>query len=304
MRGSPLRARWRAHRAARGSPPPRFIRQVGCTFAALIVLAAFGATTLVSLLFRSPERAVPIAVIGVAVLVLLTAGFARSIGGMARAFRDQVRLRRQLLADIAHELRTPLAILQGRIEGLLDGVYERDDARLTELLDETRHLARLVEDVGTLANAEAGALDLQKEPVDLEELARDAAASVPLTGGPTIAVEAAQPIPLVQADPTRIREVLLNLLTNAVRHTPPEGLVTVSVAAQGKSVVIRVTDTGSGIPADELPRIFERFHKGRDSRGTGLGLAISRDLVRAHGGEIHVESEPGKGTTVEVRLPD
>jgi signal transduction histidine kinase len=271
---------------------------MGCAFAAMILLAAIGASTLVSLFSRAPQRAVSILAVAVIVAVVLITGSFIVMRRVTGVFREQDRLRRQMMADVAHELRTPLSILQGRIEGLIDGIYARDDARLGELLDETQHLSRLVEDLRTLANAEAGALDLRKELVDVAELIRDVAASFETP----IDVDAPDELPLLELDPVRIREVLLNLLSNALRHTPAGGTVSIRAEAQPKSVVIRVIDTGSGIPPEELPRIFDRFQKGRDSHGSGLGLAIARDLVRAHGGEIHVESEVGRGTVVTLRL--
>src|SRR3954447_4596220 len=154
--------------------PPPFVRHMGCAFAALIVLAALGASTLVSLLWRSPQQVVTISAVAVVLVAALAMVFKVAIRRVSRAFAEQDRLRRQLMADVAHELRTPLALLQGRIEGLLDGVYPRDEVHLTEWLEETRHLSRLVEDRGTLAVAEAGALDLRKEIVDLGDLVRDA----------------------------------------------------------------------------------------------------------------------------------
>ncbi len=265
--------------------PPPFVRRLGCLYVAVAIFT-------VSTLLRSPDRTAPVVVLALALIAAMI-GFAivRTMTGRIRA---QDRLRRQLMADVAHELRTPLAILQGRIEGLIDGVYPRDDARLGGLLDETRHLSRLVEDLRTLANAEAGALDLQKEQVDLGELIRDAAASFE-----GVAVHVPDDLPPIEADPVRIREVLLNLLSNAVRAG---GAVAVHAAVEGKRVVLRVADKGSGIPAEELPRIFDRFQKGRDSRGSGLGLAIARNLVLAHGGTIHAESRVGEGTTITVTL--
>ena len=286
------------YRYGRRGPPP-FVRRMGCAFAAMLVLAVIGASTLVSMFFRTPQRASLIAAIAFGIAAALVIGFAMAIRRAAHVFGEQNRLRRQLMADVAHELRTPLAILQGRIEGLIDGVYPRDEASLGELLDETRHLSRLVEDLGTLASAEAGALDLRKEPVDPAELIRDTAASI----SPSIEVRIAEELPLIDVDPVRIREVLLNLLSNAVRHTPAGGLVAIEAAAEPRRLVIRVIDTGSGIPADELPHVFTRFHKGRDSPGSGLGLAIAQKLVHAHGGEIRLESAVGKGTTVTVTLP-
>jgi signal transduction histidine kinase len=272
---------------------------MGCAFAGLILLAAVGAGTLASLLLRAPQRGLSILVVAIGVAVALSAGFAIVLRGTARFFGRQDRLRRQLLADVAHELRTPLAILQGRIEGLIDGVYARDEESLRGLLDETRHLGRLVDDLGTLASAESGALDLRKEPVDLADLARDAAASF----ARPIAVGAPEDMPPIDVDPVRIREVLLNLLGNALDSTPEDGEVAVRIEPLAGRVVVRVIDTGRGIPAEELPRVFDRFRKGAGSRGSGLGLAIARDLVRAHGGRIAIESTPGRGTTVTVELP-
>lgn len=290
---------WGGHRYRYGRRgPPPFVRRMGCAFAALVVLAAIGASTLVSMFIRAPQRTTLITVIALAIATALVIGFATAIRRVAHVFGEQDRLRRQLMADVAHELRTPLAILQGRIEGLVDGVYPRDETRLAELLDETRHLSRLVEDLGTLASAEAGALDLRKEMVDAAELIRDAAASI----SPSIEVHIAGELPLIEVDPVRIREVLLNLLSNAVRHTP-EGVVAIHAAAEPRRLVIRIVDTGSGIPAEELPRVFTRFQKGRNSPGSGLGLAIAQKLVQAHGGEIRIESAVGKGTTVTVKLP-
>jgi signal transduction histidine kinase len=272
---------------------------MGCAFAALIVLAAIGAGTLVSLLGRSPQRVFAVSAVALALMAALALAFRRAIRRVAGAFAEQDRLRRQLMADVAHELRTPLAILQGRIEGLLDGVYPRDEPHLAELLDETRHLARLVEDLGTLAHAEAGALELRKEPVDLGDLVRDVAAALPRPIVVTVPAE----LPTLEADPVRLRQVLLNLLANALRHTPEEGVITVQVQSQPHQMLIHVRDTGAGIAPEDLPRLFERFQKGSDSRGSGLGLPIARKLVLAHGGDIGIESVPGQGTVVTVSLP-
>jgi two-component system sensor histidine kinase BaeS len=283
----------------RGRRPPPFVRRMGCAFAALIVLAAIGASTLVSLLWRSPQQVLAISAVALALIAALALAFRFAIRRVAGAFSEQDRLRRQLMADVAHELRTPLAILQGRIEGLLDGVYPRDETHLAELLEETRHLSRLVEDLGTLAHAEAGALELRKEAVDLGDLIRDVAAALPRP----IAVEVPAELPAIEADPVRIRQVLLNLLANALRHTPAEGVISVEVQARPQRMLIRVRDSGSGIAPEELPRLFERFQKGSGSRGSGLGLPIARKLVLAHGGDIGIESAPGQGTEVTVSLP-
>jgi signal transduction histidine kinase len=234
---------------------------------------------------------------------------------LARAFNDMAgRLavheseRRGLLAEIAHELRTPLSVVQGNVEGLLDGVYPRDDAHLVAVLEATRTLSTLIEDLRTLALAEIGALPLHREAVDLGALLHDvvrAFAARAETAGVHLSVEAAPDGPLVEVDPVRIRQVVTNLVTNALQHTPAGGGVRVTcrgTAATSGEVSVAVRDTGRGIAAADLPHIFTRFYKSADSRGSGLGLAIARQLVTAHGGDIVAESEVGTGTTVRFTL--
>jgi signal transduction histidine kinase len=231
---------------------------------------------------------------------------ARAFNSMTSKLEVQHRQRRDLMADIAHELRTPLAVLQGRLEGMLDGIYPRDEGQLAALLQDTRTLARLVEDLRTLAHTESGTLTLQKEPTDTAILVHDTAASCAGEAAERhiqLEVDAAPNVPLVDIDPVRIREVLTNLVSNALRHTPGGGRVRVTVSMQPNAMVFTVSDTGQGIPADDLPRIFDRFYKGHGSRGSGLGLTIARNLVAAHGGKIHAESVEGKGTTITFALP-
>lgn len=231
---------------------------------------------------------------------------ARAFNTMAARLETQDQKRRDLMADIAHELRTPLAVLQGRIEGLIDGVYPRDEARLGELLEETRVLARLVDDLQTLSHSESGTLVLQKESTDLAAVAREAAAALSARAdakGVRVEVTSPPDLPMANADPVRVREVLTNLLTNALRHTPAGGAVDVRLESVGAGLSIRVADTGTGIPPEDLPKIFDRFYKGRESSGSGLGLTIARDLVVAHGGQIHADSRVGQGTTISVTLP-
>jgi two-component system OmpR family sensor kinase/two-component system sensor histidine kinase BaeS len=207
---------------------------------------------------------------------------------MAGRLQAQDEQRRHLMADVAHELRTPLSVVQGRLEGLLDGVYPRDDARIGELLEDTRLLGRLVEDLGTLANAESGALALRKEPTDLTALVHDTAATAAIDAqvkGVMIGVESPKDLPVVDVDPVRIREVLRNLLSNALRHSPPGTAISIAIARQPGRIAVVVRDHGSGISSDVLPHIFNRFFKGEGSHGSGLGLTIARNLVVAHGGE-------------------
>jgi len=237
----------------------------------------------------------------------------RSMRVMARAFNSmssrlerQEQQRRHLMADIAHELRTPLTVIQGRLEGLIDGVYPRDDARLTQVLRETRTLARLVDDLRTLADAESGMLALHKEPTDMAILAHDVVTSfADDAAARRIALEdrSGGDVPLVEIDPLRIREVLTNLVANALHHTQEGGRATIDIGRRGDRVAVTVTDTGSGIADADLPKIFDRFYKGQSSRGSGLGLTISKNLVEAHGGDIRAESRLGRGTTITFTLP-
>jgi len=230
---------------------------------------------------------------------------ARAFNGMTSRLEAQDRQRRDLMADVAHELRTPLAVLQGRLEGMLDGIYPRDEQQLGAVLQETRMLARLVEDLRTLAHTESGTLTLQKESTDLAILLNDTAVSFAAEAAERhiqLDVEAPASLPLVDIDPVRIREVLTNLVSNALRHTSENGRVSVSASAQPDAIVLAVSDNGRGIPAEDLPRIFDRFYKGHGSRGSGLGLTIARNLVMAHGGEIRAESAEGKGTTMRITL--
>jgi signal transduction histidine kinase len=239
---------------------------------------------------------------------------------MASRLYDTDEKRRNLLADVTHELRTPLTVLQGNLEGMLDGIYPADETNLRALLDETNILARLVEDLRTMALAESGALKLKKEPTGLDMLVRDtltAFQSQADAAGITLAVESlngsSQPASGNQAwtetslyleiDPGRIRQVLSNLVANALRYTPAGGRVRVRCGFLPAQAQIDVIDTGPGISAQDLPHIFERFYKSTDSGGMGLGLAIARDLVSAHGGTIEAHSSLGQGTTIRILLP-
>jgi two-component system sensor histidine kinase BaeS len=227
---------------------------------------------------------------------------------MAGRLEADAEQRRRLLADVSHELRTPLAVIQGNIEAILDGVHEADDAHLGAILDETHVLARLVDDLRTVALSEGGNLPLHHEPTDLAILAAESVASFQAaaeTAGVRLDVHVDDDIPLLDIDPVRIREVLSNLVANALRHTPSGGSIGVNAtsAAGGESVEIVVRDTGTGIDPALLPHVFDRFAKAADSRGSGLGLAIARGLVEAHGGSIEVESSVGTGTIFRIRLP-
>ena len=237
----------------------------------------------------------------------------REVRDLTRAFNTMTdRLhtsdeqRRRLLADISHELRTPLTVLQGNVEGMLDGIYQPDAVRLESILEETRVMSRLIDDLRTLADAESGTLRLQREPTDLGVLLNEVIASFrgqAQSIGVSLSVEAAPDLPLIELDPARIHQVLTNLIANALRYTPSGGQIQVRGELHGADLRVTVNDTGRGIAPQDLPHIFERYTKSSDSRGSGLGLAIARDLVEAHGGTITAQSQIGQGTTISFTLP-
>jgi two-component system sensor histidine kinase BaeS len=231
----------------------------------------------------------------------------RGFNTMAARLEAEEAQRRSLLADVTHELRTPLAVIQGSVEAILDGVHPADDAHLTAILDETRVLDRLVEDLRTLALSESGGLSLHREPTDLGVLVAEVATSFGATAagaGLTIEPAVDDDLPLLDVDPVRIREVIANLVANAVRHTPSGGRVTISGRRSGETAVeIVVRDTGAGIPSDLLPHVFDRFARGATSTGSGLGLSIARGLVELHGGTIEASSPAGGGAEIRIVLP-
>jgi len=234
-------------------------------------------------------------------------GLAHAFNTMTERLGAHEQQRRNLMADVAHELRTPLTIIQGKVEGLLDGVYPRDDSQLNEILDETKMLSRLIEDLRTLALSESGALELQKEATDVRELAREvvrAFTSEASSRQVALSVDASAGLPHIVIDAVRIRQVLNNLVSNALQHTPAGGSIGIRVASTNETkILVQVHDSGMGMTQEELERAFERFHKGPDSRGSGLGLPIARNLVLAHGGEMRAASQPGSGTTISFTLP-
>ncbi len=234
-------------------------------------------------------------------------GLGLSFNTMAERLDRSRDDRRSLLADVTHELRTPLTVIQGGLEAMLDGVHPMDEDHLSPILAETAVMDRLLDDLRTLSLADAGALTLHREPADLPTVAREAAAAqstmaaakrvgLLVTGGARLVAD---------VDPVRYREIVANLLANAIRHTPPGGRVEADVRAVGQMAVLTVHDTGEGIPAGDLERIFDRYQRRSDTGGTGLGLAIVRDLAEAHGGSVSAESDgvPGQGASFRVAIP-
>ena len=224
---------------------------------------------------------------------------------VARLEVDEAQ-RRTLLADISHELRTPLTVITGNLEAILDGVYPADPAHLAPILDETRVLERLIDDLRTVALSEAGTLALHPEPTDPDVLIGDVLRSfapAAAEAGVVLGIDIGDDLPILDIDPVRMREVLANLVANALRHTPSGGTVTLGGSATASAVTLTVHDTGPGIDPTLLPHVFDRFVKGEGSRGSGLGLAIARGLVEAHGGRISVDASAAGGTTFRVELP-
>jgi two-component system OmpR family sensor kinase len=238
----------------------------------------------------------------------------QSFNEMTSALKKAEVLRQNLVADVAHELRTPLSVLQGNLRAILDDVYDLDKAEISHLYDETRLLSRLVDDLRELALADAGQLNLNLRPADVAQIicsTTDNLALAAEAGQVNLTTSIPDSLPAVQADPDRVAQVLRNLLVNALRHTPSGGSVTVTASAREGMVEIAVADTGEGIAAEDLPHVFERFwradpSRARDDRlagGTGLGLSVAQSLVEAQGGRIRAESTPGEGTVFRFTLP-
>jgi len=242
------------------------------------------------------------------------------IGDLARAFNAMAdgltrleELRRNMVSDVAHELRTPLSNIQGYLEAIQDGVVEPEQRIIDSIHEEALLLNRLVDDLQDLSLAEAGQLRLERRPTELAPVVWKAVEAIQPQAAAseiTLRVDLPEGLPLVDVDPERVGQVLRNLLDNALTHTPAGGKIAVTAGASGRWVEVSVQDTGDGITAEDLPHVFERFYRADKSRsratgGAGLGLAIARQLVEAHGGEIGAQSDgvPGRGTRFSFRLP-
>ncbi|NOK61659.1 MAG: hypothetical protein GFH27_549313n67 [Chloroflexi bacterium AL-W] len=326
-----------------GDPPPfEFFERILRGFA----LAGLGLVTILSVLaiifsrwFSRPLRAITDAAQSLSTGRLETRApratiremddLARTFNTMAQALDDADRQRRQMTADIAHELRTPLSIIKGRLEGVQDGVYQATPDQIEHLLGETALLERLIDDLRVLALADAGQLPLYPElidPRDLLEHTQKTFAEQARTQQVSLRIEAPEDLPDIDGDEQRLAQVMGNLVANALRHTPEEGTITLvaehstnhrtqslvladqAILPATASIVLRVRDTGSGIDQEMLPHIFDRFWRADRARtrthgGAGLGLAIVKQIVAAHGGKVWAESAPGQGTTISVALP-
>ena len=315
------------------SPATDFVREINRSTWVSSVVAGSLALLLGLFLFRqivSPVRAVTHAAQRIAAgnleqrVPVMTndevGQLAHSFNQMADALALDRQLRRNMTADIAHELRTPLSVMQANLEAMADGLLPVDAQEIASLHDETLLLTRLVSDLRLLSLAEAGQLKLERVPTDLGELVRRVIEPLHVQSENSdidLTVEIAPDIPTVAVDADRIAQVLVNLVHNALRYTPAGGRITVrtvshreddSEAKTGPAAQVEVVDTGSGIAADELPFVFDRFHRADKSRsrasgGSGMGLAIARQLVEAHGGRIWAKSQEGQGTTISFVVP-
>ncbi|MFF2614450.1 sensor histidine kinase [Kitasatospora sp. NPDC058046] len=291
--------------------------------AALVLAVTVAITTAVGLRLSRPLNALTRAARRMAdgdLSARVTATGRDEIAGLAAAFnamaerREQLEeLRRAMVGDIAHELRTPLSNIRGWLEAVEDGVVTADGALTSSLLEEALLLQHLIDDLRDLAAADAGELALHREPVDAEDLLTQAATAhgaLAQASGVTLVVDTdtATARYELSADPVRLRQMVGNLVANAVRHTPAGGTVTLRTRPEAHALLIEVADTGNGIAPADLPLVFERFWRAEKSRnrqsgGSGLGLAIVRKLAELHGGDVHAASTPGTGSVFTVRLP-
>lgn len=240
------------------------------------------------------------------------ASLGKAFNQMAESLQQAEQSRRDMTADIAHELRTPLAVQRAHLEAIQDGVYPLTAENLDPILQQNHTLARLVEDLRTLALADSGQLTLNRTPNDLSELVKHVIERFkPQTDSRQVELHlqpAQAPLSLVSIDPVRIEQVISNLVTNALRYTPEKGRISLSLSAQSGQVQLQVHDSGPGIHPNDLPHIFERFYRAGHSRsreegGTGIGLAIARQLAEAHGGALTASNHPEGGALFTLSLP-
>ncbi|MBU1048883.1 HAMP domain-containing protein [Candidatus Bipolaricaulota bacterium] len=232
-----------------------------------------------------------------------------SFNHMLESLRLSETVRHTMTADIAHELRTPVTIIQGTLEAILDGIYDASEEFLAPIYEETLHLGRLIDDLRDLALAEAGELRLEKDSVDIIELIKQVSETAFLSreDAPTLHLDMPNVLPKVQLDRKRFRQVIANLLSNAIRHTPKDGDVYIRARRVNGDIEMSVADTGPGIKPEDLQHLFERFYRGDPARGrsagSGLGLAIVKQWVEAHGGTIEVENRQSGGARFVVHIP-
>ncbi len=229
-----------------------------------------------------------------------------SLNSLAERLETSDERRRRLMSDLGHELRTPLAIIRGEVEAVIDGVRDGGPEQMASLLDEIEVMERLLEDLRVLSMSEGGKLDLQLETGDLVLLVNEVAESYSSTAqasGVDIQVEIPADVPAIELDPVRVRQSVTNLVVNALRAMADGGHLTLLIRVETDRTVVDVVDTGSGIAPDLLPHVFDRFAKSADSDGSGLGLSIARSFARAHGGDLEITQTGPTGTTMSMWIP-
>jgi two-component system sensor histidine kinase BaeS len=286
--------------------------------AGVAALVALGAAVLVARRLSAPVRSLTAAASAISsgnrnARVDTPPGVPTELGELASTFNRMAdtmvreeQLRRDLVADVAHELRTPVAVLQANSEALLDGVVPHTPEQTASLHEEILRLATMVNDLQSLASAEAAALHLDRQSCDLAAIAETAVATAERSADVAgISLTADLQPAYLDGDPLRVHQIVTNLLSNALKFTGSGGAVTVAVDATERDARLVVSDTGPGIPADELPHVFDRFWRGpgTSAPGTGIGLSIVQGLVRAHEGEVSIDSNAGAGTRVTVTFP-
>jgi signal transduction histidine kinase len=236
---------------------------------------------------------------------------AAAFNRMSRELENLETSRRELVANVSHELKTPITAIRAHLENLLDGVEEPDTETLQVMLSQSERLGRLVEQLLDLSKLESGDVPLRRERVSLAPLVSQVMSEIEVASADrdvNVSSDLPDDLPPVEADSERVHQVIFNLVDNAVRFTPEGGEVRIEAHRHNGSIEVRVADTGVGIPPEALPRLFERFYRvdparARGDGGTGIGLAIARSVVEAHGGTIRAESEPGLGSTFTFDLP-
>jgi len=233
-----------------------------------------------------------------------------AFNNMAKSIEDSDSWRKQIIADSAHELRTPTTLIQGHLEMIIDGVYKPDKKHIESIYNETKVLTKLIQELQELSSAESGSMKLNIEKLDINKLIKNTSETFIAGDSQEVALktEINKNIPLIDGDWQKLKQVVTNVLANAYRHTPIGGEIKISSHLKNREVSIIIEDNGCGIAKDELEKIFERFYRtdrsrNRNKGGSGLGLAISREIIRLHRGSIYAESEIDKGTKIVIKLP-
>lgn len=235
----------------------------------------------------------------------------RSFNSMALSIEENIMWRKQIVSDTAHELRTPVSLIQGNLEMILEGIYRPDKERIEGIYNETVQLSGLISDLQQLSSAESGSLVIKKSPLSLNNLIResfDIFRSQGIKAGVEFQENIPKKLPIVLGDSSKLKQVFTNIISNALRHTPKDGIISISSKITDNVVSLTLEDSGCGIPKEDIDRIFERFYRVDSSRnrelgGRGLGLAISREIIKLHNGNIFAESVLGYGTKIIISLP-